>query len=127
MRSWTSPEVKAVDGRRHRYTESKRQVRGKCVYGAPHTTRVCKAYDSAKVRQQIKKALCRSSPAEITPPGKLIVPSAFIGNDTKSKITSAASKTGGASLPVTTNSPETSLQPLSSSAHSIGSSCESRP
>jgi hypothetical protein len=55
------------------------------------------------------------------------VPGAFIGDDTKSKITSAASKTGVASLTVTKNSPETSLQPLSSSGHSIGTSFESRP
>ena len=41
----------------------------------------------------------------------------------KAKTTSAASRTGGAASPATTNSPETSLPPLPSSVHPTESSC----
>ncbi len=54
-----------------------------------------KAYDSEKVRQQIKDegGHCRSSRAAAMPRRKPIVPSAFTGDATRSKTTSAASKT----------------------------------
>ncbi len=55
-------------------------------------------------------------------------PPLAITADTPLKITSAASRTGVASPPDMTNSPATSLPPpRPSSAHSTGSSCESRP
>jgi hypothetical protein len=58
------------------------------------------------------KAHCRSSRAAAMPPEKPIVPSAFTDDATRSKTTSAASKTGGASPRATTSWPETSLPPL---------------
>ena len=70
---------------------------------------------------------CRSFPAAAMPPRKPTVPSASTGAGTRSKTSSAASRTGGASLPDTPGSPETSLPPQRSSAHSTGSNCESRP
>ena len=73
------------------------------------------------------KAPCPSSPVAATPPRKPTVPGDSIDGGTKSKTTSAASRTGAASPRATTNSLETSLPPPPSSEHSIGSSCESRP
>jgi hypothetical protein len=72
------------------------------------------------------RALCRPSPATAMPLREPIGPSAFADDDTKPKTTFDASKTGGRSPRATTNSPETSLTPRSSSAHSTESSCESR-
>jgi hypothetical protein len=48
---------------------------------------------------------------------KAYCPKRFTDDATKSKTTSVGSKTGAASLRVTTNSPETSLPPQPSSVH----------
>lgn len=73
------------------------------------------------------KAPCRSSRAAATPPRKLTVPSACTAAGTRSRTTSAASRTGGASPHATTNSHETSSPPQPWWAHSTGSGRESRP
>ena len=86
----------------------------------PTTAREC-------VSRSRTKGLCRSSPAAATPSEKPIAPSGFTGGGTRSRITSAASRTGAASPPDTTSSPGTILPPQPSSAPSYGSSCESRP
>ena len=87
-----------------------------------------KAYDSEVCGSRSRmKGRCLLSPVAATPPRKPIAPSASTDGGTRSRTTSAASRIGGESPPVTTNSPEISLPPQPSSAHSIGSSCESRP
>src|SRR5262245_1156116 len=73
------------------------------------------------------KGLCRLSRTVATRSNKPIVRSGSIGSGTKLKTSSVVSRIGDASPPATTNSLEISLPPQPSSAHSIGSSCESRP
>jgi hypothetical protein len=86
-----------------------------------------KAYDSEKVRQQIKdEGALPIIPSRTNATKKAYCP-AFTDDATKSKTTSAALKTGDASQRATTNLLEISFPPQPSSVHSIGSSCESRP
>jgi transposase len=67
-----------------------------------------------------------SFPAAAMPARRPIAPSASTAAGTKSRTSSAASRTGDASPPDMTNSPEISSPQTTSSQHSIGSSCESR-
>jgi len=70
-----------------------------------------KAYDSQKVRQQIKdEGALPSSPTAPTPPRKPIAQAHLSAPPQDRKTTSAASRIGDASPPGTTNSPETSLR-----------------
>ena len=87
-----------------------------------------KAYDSKKVRQQIKdEGALPVIPNRCTAIRKAYCPKRFYRRRLKSKTSSAASKIGGASPPATTSSLATSLPLPRSSVHSTGSNCESRP
>ena len=87
-----------------------------------------KAYDSEKVRRQIKdEGALPIIPNRCSAIKKAYCPSASTGGDTKSKTSSAASRIGAASQPATISSPATSWPPLPSSGYSTGSNCESRP
>jgi hypothetical protein len=71
-----------------------------------------KAYDSQKVRQQIKdEGALPVIPSRSNAVKKPIAPSAFIASGTRLRTSFVASKTGGASLPATTNWPETFTLP----------------
>src|SRR5262249_26498395 len=80
-----------------------------------------------RVSRSRTKGPCRSSRTAATRSNRPIVRSVSIGSGTRSKTSSVVSRIGGASPPATTNLLEIFLPPRPSSAHSIGSSCESRP
>jgi transposase len=87
-----------------------------------------KAYDSEKVRQQIKdEGALPIIPSRSNAAQKAIVPSTYVGGATRSKTTSAASRIGEASQRATTNLPATSLPSPPWSEHSTRSSCQSGP
>ena len=105
--------------------QSGRWRRARHAQTATRTTRLTTARKCASRSRM--KVPCLSFRAAATPPRKPIAPSAFTGDATKSRTTSAASKIDGASPRVTTNSLETSLLPPPSSGRTTGSNCESRP
>src|ERR1700730_3426683 len=78
------------------------------------------------VNRSEMKVLCRSFRAANTATRKAYCPKRFYRQRTKSKTTSAATKTGDALLRAMTNLHETSLPTQPLSAHSTGSGCESR-
>jgi transposase len=87
-----------------------------------------KAYDSQTARQQIKdEGALPIIPNRRNAIKQAYCPKRFYRQRHKSKTSSVVSRIGGASPPATTNSLEISLPPQPSSAHPIGSSCESRP
>ena len=89
---------------------------------APLAVTADKAYDSEKVRQQIRDdGALPVIPNRCSATKKAYCPSASIGGGTKSRTSSAASKIGGVSPPATTSSRAITLPPPRSSRHSTGS------
>jgi len=87
-----------------------------------------KAYDSEKVRQQIKdEGALPIIPSRCNAAKKAYCPKRFYRRRHTIENYFCRIKIGGASPRATINLPATSLPPPISSAHSTGSSCESRP